>query len=65
MQAQQHTYYPQNHQFNLLKVPTTDEELDELYHEKECYEQIYHVKFVDMGEFVSHIVAEQMRESMG
>jgi len=64
MQAQIKSYYPENHQFNQLMVPSTAEELDYLNEEKECYEKIYHVKFIDLGEFVSHIVAEQMRESV-
>jgi|GEM_PF-2804858 len=63
MQAQEkQVYYPENHKFDLLTVPTTLEDLDQLYKQKECYEKIYNIKFMDLGAFVSYIVAEQMHE---
>jgi len=56
------SFYPENHQFNLLKVPSSLDDIDELYKQKECYEKIYNIKFIDLGAFVSYIVAEQLHD---
>jgi len=44
-----------------IPVPFSEEEIDFLYQRKAIYEQQHQITFADLGDFVSHIVAQQLR----